>query len=212
MPKPNIFLDYGGLICNYDFTPKTLLRAHKLVRTHLNSEGFSFSLTTISDAHKKAIKAYLEARQDFTEWGMNKIMGTMISNLGVDSPTLASQLAMIYKLNDHDLTPKGNSPEILADWAQRTKLGIISNLPHDSLGFELQRYGMLDLFDTITISYEVGVRKPRPEIYLEAMKRARAKPRDSLFISHDLPEVEGARAVGMEAVLTQSLEEMIGVI
>ncbi|MCX6750405.1 MAG: HAD-IA family hydrolase, partial [Candidatus Pacearchaeota archaeon] len=117
----------------------------------------------------------------------------------------------IYKLNDHDATPKGNSLEILADLAKRRKLGIISNLPHDSLVYELQKYGMRELFDTITVSYQVGVRKPHPEIYLEAMRRAGAKPENSLFISHDEAEVNGARAVGMEAILTNSLEEMIGV-
>ena len=101
----------------------------------------------------------------------------MTENLGINSPALTSQIATIYKLNDHDATPKGNSPEILRDLSQRRKLGIISNLPHDSLIYELQKYGMKDLFDTITISYQVGVRKPRPEIYLEAMRRAEVKPR-----------------------------------
>ena len=212
MTKENLFLDYGGLIFNYDFNEKTLFRAHNLALACFNSVGFNLNLDKISAAHDRAIKAYLQARKhDFTEWNMSQIMGLMTENLGINSPALTSQIATIYKLNDHDATPKGNSPEILRDLSQRRKLGIISNLPHDSLIYELQKYGMKDLFDTVTISYQVGVRKPRPEIYLEAMRRAEVKPGNSLFISHDEPEVKGARAVGMEAILTDSLEEMIGV-
>ncbi len=212
MPKQNVFFDYGGLIFNYDFSEKTLFRAHNLALAHFNSIGSNLDLEGISAAHDKAIKAYLQARKhDFAEWGMNQIIGIMIESLGINSSALTSQIATIYKLNDHDATPKGNSPEILADLAQRRKLGIISNLPHDSLVYELQKYRMRDLFDTITVSYQVGVRKPHPEIYLEAMRRAGAKPGNSLFISHDETEVNGARAVGMEAILTNSLEEMIGV-
>jgi len=212
MPKQNIFLDYGELIFNYNFNEKTLFRAHNLVLAHFNSMGFNLNLEGISTSHDKAIKAYLQARKhDFAEWDMNQIIGLMTENLGINSLALTAQIATIYKLNDHDATPKGNSPEILADLAQIGKLGIISNLPHDSLVYELQKYGMRELFDTITVSYQVEVRKPHPEIYLEAMRRAEAKPENSLFISHDEAEVKGARAVGMEAILTNSLEEMIGV-
>ncbi len=211
MPKPNIFLDYGGLIFNYDFNTRTLFRAHNLAREHLDKKGFNLDLDAISSAHDKAIKAYLEARRDGTEWHMDKIMGLMLRNLGIHSPDLVSRMSTLYKLNDHDSAPKGNAKEILTDLAQDRRLGIISNLPHDALVHELKRYGMRDLFDTVTVSYQVGVRKPHPAIYLEAMRRAKVKPSDSVFVSHEDTEVKGAEAVGMEGVLTDSLEEMVGV-
>jgi len=212
MKKPNMFFDYGGFLFNYDFDRQTLFRAHDIALRHLNSEGLNFNLDQLSKAHNEAINTYLEARRDFTEWPMDKIMTLMLGNLGIHSADLTSQMSEIYKLNDHDSTPKGNSLKILNDLALTKKLGIISNLPHDSLIYELERYGMKGLFDTITISYEVGVRKPHPRIYTEAMKRANVKPGDCLFVSHDDEEVNGARAVGMEAVLADSLEEMIGVL
>lgn len=212
MAKENVFLDYGGLIFNYDFNRQTLLRAHGLALAHINSEGFILGLIELSNAHDDTIKAYLKARQDYTEWSIDQIIKLMLRHLEIESPDLTAQLATIYKLNDHDATPKGNSPEILANLSKTRKLGIISNLPHDSLLYELERYGMRELFDTITISYQVGVRKPHREIYLEAMRRAQTTPENSLFVSHDEDEVKGAEAVGIEAILTESLEEMIGFI
>jgi putative hydrolase of the HAD superfamily len=212
MTKENLFLDYGELIVNYDFNKRTLFRAHNLALTHLNSSGFDINLEGISAAHDRAIKAYLQARHDSTEWSMNQIMELMLQNLGINSPALTSQIATIYKLNDHDITPKGNSPEILADLAQRRKLGIISNLPHDSLIYELQNYGMRDLFDLIVISYQVGFRKPHPAIYKEAIRRASTTPEKCIFVSHDEQEVKGAEAVGIRGILVKSLEEVIGIL
>ena len=37
MTKENLFLDYGGLIFNYDFNEKTLFRAHNLALACFNS-------------------------------------------------------------------------------------------------------------------------------------------------------------------------------
>ena len=38
MEKPRVFLDYGGLIMNYDFNSNTLLRAHNLALKQIMSE------------------------------------------------------------------------------------------------------------------------------------------------------------------------------
>ena len=122
MTKENLFLDYGGLIFNYDFNEKTLFRAHNLALAYFNSVGFDLDLDRISAAHDRAIKAYLQARKhDFAEWGMNRIIGLMTENLGINSSALTSQIATIYKLNDHDTTPKGNSPEILSRFITEKK-------------------------------------------------------------------------------------------
>jgi len=212
MPRTNTFLDYGGLIFNYEFNRQTLLRAHNIALDSINSEGFPVGLIELANTHDDVINDYLKARQDCTEWSIEQIIRLMLRRLGINSADLSSQLSEIYKLNDHDATPKGDAKRILTDLAKTRKLGIISNLPHDSLLSELEEYGMRELFDTITISYQVGVRKPHKDIYLEAMRRARAFPENSLFVSHDEIEVIGAREVGMEAVLTDSLEEVIGVI
>ena len=71
---------------------------------------------------------------------------------------------------------------------------------------------MQDLFRTITMSYEVGFRKPHPAIYREAMRRVGTTPENSTYISHDeTVDLEGARQVGMETKLVQpdELEDLL---
>lgn len=212
MTKENLLLDYGGLIVNYDFNEKTLFRAHNLFLDYINSfNGNLINLQNLSKAHNKAIRAYLETRQkDNSEWHLDKIIGLMLSDLGINVPV--SEVSEIYKLKDHDSKPFPNSKQILVDLSKTHKLGIISNLPHNSLIYELRKEEMLNLFDPIVISYQVGFRKPHPAIYQEAMRRANAKPERCIFVSHDEPEVKGAEAVGIRGILVKSLEEVIGIL
>lgn len=211
MPKEKLFFDCGELILNYKFTPETLLRAHQLALRHAHSLGRGdVNLEGLSRAHNEAIKVYLQARKDGPEWHMDKIMGSVLSNLGVNELVPVSDFSQIYKLNDHDFSPKGNIVKALEELSKKGSLHIISNTPHDSLVSELKSLGVYDNFGTITMSYEVGFRKPRKEIYIEALRRAGAEPSESTFVSHELIETNGAEKVGMRGVLANSLEEAIG--
>ncbi len=212
MKQQNLFLDYGGLIFDYDFNKDTLARAHKLALFYINSlNRHQISPRTIGDAHNKAIQDYLATRrQDNSEWTINKIMSLMIKNLEIKADL--KELENIYKFNDHDSNPFPNSKQILKQLSQNYKLGIISNLPHDSLTYELRNHNMLNLFNPIVISYQVGFRKPHPAIYQEAMKRANTTQENSIFVSHEQEEVQGAENVGIRGILVKSLEEVIGVL
>jgi putative hydrolase of the HAD superfamily len=94
------------------------------------------------------------------------------------------------------------------------KTGLISN----TWGLDESRSGALDIFDARVLSGEVGLRKPQPEIYRVAAGRLDVEPEECVFVD-DLPaNVEGARAVGMAAVLHRDaaitvpkLEELLGV-
>ncbi len=51
------------------------------------------------------------------------------------------------------------------------------------------------------LSYELGMVKPEPEIYLEAARRAGCRPDECVFID-DMPEnVEAAAKLGMAGVV-----------
>lgn len=209
-----LFFDYGGLIANYDFNRGTLFRAHRLALSYLNSlNGNKINLTQLAKAHGQTIQTYLTAREkDKSEWHMNKIMRLLLSNLGLNGNVSVSKVSEIYKQNDHNSTPYPDTKGVLTELAKNRTLGIISNLPHDSLIYELKRDKLLDLFETVTISFEVGVRKPHPKIYQEALRRAKVTPAESFFISHDKEEVRGARNFGIESLLVKSIKEVIGAV
>jgi putative hydrolase of the HAD superfamily len=83
------------------------------------------------------------------------------------------------------------------------RTGLVSNSWGDS-GYERDRFG--ELFDVVIISAEVGMRKPDREIFLLAAEELDLPPEECVFVDDLLHNAEGARRVGMEAVVHRSAE------
>jgi putative hydrolase of the HAD superfamily len=86
------------------------------------------------------------------------------------------------------------------------RTAILSNLPR-VLGEELRSTpGFLDHFDHVTFSYELRKVKPQPEIYVDAIQGLGIEAEQALFLDDKAENVEGARAVGLQAVLYSGWE------
>ena len=83
----------------------------------------------------------------------------------------------------------------------RVRTGIVSNSFVGAREREQKLYGFEDMCDVIIYSHEVGWMKPDPRIYHAACDRFGCAPQEAVLLD-DLPaNVDGARAVGMHAVL-----------
>jgi HAD superfamily hydrolase (TIGR01662 family) len=86
------------------------------------------------------------------------------------------------------------------------RMGIVSNaayLPR-LMKQQLAALGLAEYFDGVAFSSEVGVRKPDPAIYRDALRKLGADPARTLFVGDRVREdVQGPKALGMRAVLTR---------
>lgn len=81
------------------------------------------------------------------------------------------------------------------------RLFAITNWSHDNWPAALVGYPRLQtLFEDIVVSGTEGLLKPEPEIYLTLTRRNGIAPGDCIFIDDSTANVEGARAVGMDAI------------
>ena len=79
------------------------------------------------------------------------------------------------------------------------RTGLLSNSWGAATGYD--RALLDELFDTVVISSEVGLRKPDPAIYALAAERISLEPAACVFVD-DLPgNLKPARAIGMATVL-----------
>jgi putative hydrolase of the HAD superfamily len=60
--------------------------------------------------------------------------------------------------------------------------------------------GFGHVWDVITSSLDVGVRKPDPKIYYAALEQLGVTVEQTVFLGHKKSELEGARAVGMKTI------------
>lgn len=94
---------------------------------------------------------------------------------------------------------------------QLTRLVRVGILSNDTPQMAAARRRLLDLdtdFSPMVISGEVGQIKPEPGIYLTALKAAGCPAERCLFIDDRPENVQGARKVGMLAILYRGVEDL----
>ena len=92
-------------------------------------------------------------------------------------------------------------PTLAALKAKGYKLGVLSNLRRD-MDELCQRLGMAPYLDFCINSEEAGAEKPYPPMFLAALERVSALPEETVHVGDQYgSDVEGARGVGMYAVL-----------
>ncbi len=78
---------------------------------------------------------------------------------------------------------------------------LLSNTDVRRFGYIREAYPEMLIFDDYVLSFELGMVKPEPGIYLEAVRRAGCRPEECVFID-DMPEnVEAAIKLGMAGIV-----------
>jgi putative hydrolase of the HAD superfamily len=117
---------------------------------------------------------------------------------------------------DHDsfsnsLTAPGSTIDTLRELrAMGLRLGLVSNVslfPHKMRG-DLERLGLAELLDGVVFSSGIGVRKPDPRIFLQALREVGGQAASAVFVGDRLnDDIVGARAVGMRTILTREFRQ-----
>jgi putative hydrolase of the HAD superfamily len=81
----------------------------------------------------------------------------------------------------------------------KIQTGLISNAWSDLRDY-LTREKMIDAFDHIIISAEVGVAKPDPKIFQIALEKAGVSPSEAVFVDDFYANIEGCEKIGMRGI------------
>ena len=85
--------------------------------------------------------------------------------------------------------------------ARGTGTALISNCSHSTRPI-VDRLGIAEEFDEILLSFEVGMHKPDPEIYQEALRRlGDIAPGRAVFVDDQPAYCDGAAALGIDTFL-----------
>jgi putative hydrolase of the HAD superfamily len=197
-------VDWGGVLTS---------GLEAALRRWAELDGFDF------DSYLQAVLAWLpaESPEDATaEAELNPVHALERGQLAV--PDFERKLASILVRQDGTPVPaEGLIERMFAHFEHQPAMsalvrrakshGIRTALLSNSWGNTYPRDTWDGMFDDVVISGEVGLRKPEPEIFLLAARRLDLKPEQCVFIDDLELNVDGARAVGMTALLHTSYDE-----
>jgi putative hydrolase of the HAD superfamily len=106
-------------------------------------------------------------------------------------------------------TPNIELIEYFRDLRSRVRTGILSNSFVGARERERERYGFEDMTDVVVYSHESGTAKPDPAIYRLVCDRLDVDPHDAVFVDDREGALDGARAIGMNAVLFRDNAQLI---
>jgi putative hydrolase of the HAD superfamily len=89
------------------------------------------------------------------------------------------------------------------------KLGMISNINDIHATHLVKRYQLFSHFHKVFFSSDVGLRKPDAKIYELALNYFKAKPQETVFIDDLLPNIEGARKLGIHGIHYRNYHHLV---
>ena len=91
--------------------------------------------------------------------------------------------------------------ELLNYLKPKYHLHLITNGFQEVQDTKLNLSGLKPYFETLTVSEEVGVKKPNPEIFHYALRKANAAPEESIVIGDEMAvDIDGARAASIDQI------------
>ena len=80
-------------------------------------------------------------------------------------------------------------------------LGMITNGESSLQNMKLDTAGLRSFFDVCVVSGDIGIHKPNPGIFREALRRAGVRPEEAVYIGdHPRNDIDGALGAGMKAI------------
>lgn len=121
---------------------------------------------------------------------------TMVTSKFNDSDETKNHILDLIKLNKGKYHLNNDLIDIIKELKKKGyKIALLSNNSIE-LRQKLINDEIIDLFDEIVISAEVGYQKPQPEIFNILFKKLEVKSSEVIFIDDTLKSLEGADKIG----------------
>ena len=113
------------------------------------------------------------------------------------------------KLFTGRLTPIAETHELIRKLKKGYKLGLLSNTNEWDYEYEIKQCSVFSLFDSVTVSFKVGVMKPDRKIYLDALDKLGVRADESVYIDDISEYADAAGALGIKGIHYTSHEDLV---
>lgn len=142
--------------------------------------------------------------------------GRLIDTFGLLEMDMSLEIIDLLAKTYIDELPKDNylfadALEILNYLNPNYNLHIITNGFHEVQHLKLKNSGIEKYFRTITTWEDAGIKKPHPDIFKHALRKAYVEPDKSIMIGDSLEaDIKGAKDMGMHTLFFNYRNEVVG--
>lgn len=113
--------------------------------------------------------------------------------------------AQLAELNRLDARMWTTQNPVMVAWQRQLKerglrTAILSNMGDSVLESIERSYAWIQNFDVLVWSFQLGMAKPDPAIYVETLKRLGTKAEETLFVDDRRENIDAARVLGLVAM------------
>ena len=213
-PVRAILFDFGHTLVDFRRTEEALHAAYRQILVRIEAVAYIEVPELLDLVERVAGGIDRLVAQSYAERRMEEIdlvatFKETLSTVGFDLPedVIEHVVALDHSAYSNSITVE---PEVLAALGSLEEagytLGLVSNvaLLPQRMRADIDALGIGRHLKASVFSSEVGVRKPDPRIFSEALSRLGTDPAETVFVGDRLyDDVSGAQAVGMRAVLTR---------
>jgi putative hydrolase of the HAD superfamily len=213
-PVHAVLFDFGHTLVDFHRTQEALHAAYEQIRDRVEAVAY-MEVPELLDLVERVAggvdrlveDSYREGRLE--ELDQPTLLRDSFAAIGFDLPhdVIRHIVHLDHSAYSNSMTIE---PEVLGVLEQLRRdgyrMGLVSNvsLVPELMRADLDRLGLSPLLDAAVFSSEVGVRKPDPRIFREALDRMAVESARAVFVGDRLyDDIGGALAVGMRAVQTR---------
>jgi putative hydrolase of the HAD superfamily len=208
-----VLFDYGHTLIHFDESPHARLidayrRINQLLRAELErevpeAESLIRDVSMVVDAEIQ--RDYQEGRPEEVE--IAGVYDRALRRIGLEiSPEVIERVMELEQ--EGWLTSVHVGDEVIGSLRRLRQAGLRTGLVSNAayrprlMRLQVEALGLLPYLDSLTFSSEVGLRKPHPAIYQDALRKLGVEAESTLFVGDRLREdVRGPKQMGMRAVL-----------
>ncbi|HQA98356.1 MAG TPA: HAD family hydrolase [Clostridia bacterium] len=220
-----VLFDMGGTLEDICNTPQTLARAARRTAAILLKHGLQPPAPEkkMEEMLSQGLRLYsLERDTNNLELKPERIWADfMLSRAGLDRESLegiAEELAFAWENDYFERRLRPGVEEMLQGLkALGLKLGIVSNTASLYQVFDqLEKYRIRQYFGDVTLSSQVGYRKPHPNIFRTALLQVQSRPQNSVYVGDTVSrDIIGSKRAGfafsilIHSKLTKEKDEVL---
>lgn len=200
-----VFFDLDNTLCDSDTAWDIAIgETFQLLRKHAPEVSEAAIMQAWTTVHQKLFQ-HLNAGKGSMAELRDKRFYCLFQELGLSRGKITEELNDF--LSSRYLTSlRLYEDVVILEYLRAYHVGIVTNGAHDnhtdSQFSKVQHLGLSQRIQSLTISDEVGVRKPNIKVFKVACQRASVSPKEVMFVGDSIEnDIVGANRAGMTSVL-----------